>query len=357
MVRRSSAPGTTLLVIAALVAGACQSTNSASGLPSPTGSPLATGSPSLSASVIEPTSSPPSETVPPSGVSFTKKVSTKRWGDPPFKVLAIASDGGAVSYSANGSCDVGPVNGSVSIKTVGSCTITATEANHTPTATDSMTIAIEPGRPAISFGESRTRFTRDMQYPLNASTDPAIDLAYEVVHGAKGSANDEMCEIKGDALVWDKTPTAERFPQLDAFCMVKVTAKRESKNYVTPSPVQALIHIDYPNWKVHATAQTVSYADGSDPTVTVFEDTGDALGIDLSSESFLCGNASTPVAVSMGTTKYRIAVHVEDPAQYPDEVDANGAYTCTFTATALPPDWQNGSKGKASDTFILTVTP
>jgi hypothetical protein len=139
--------------------------------------------------------------------------------------------------------------------------------------------------------------------------------------------------------------------------MVRVTAARSSKNYVAPDAVQALIHIDYPVWDVHAQAQTMSFADGDTQAVTVFEDTADALGMEVAATDGPCGSASTAGKVPLGTTKYRLQVQVDDPADHPELVDANGAYTCTMHASALPSAWQHGAKGKAEATFVLTVTP
>lgn len=353
---KSTVRATVLVVAASLIASCTTST--------PTLQPTATlgASASPPSSVVASPSAVASETAPPETsqaveVTFAKSVPTKRWGDRPFKVVANASNGASVAYAAKGGCDVHASNGTVTINTVGSCTITATAADADPPVSDSLSFDIQPARPVINFGKSSTRFKRDMRYNLGATTDPRIDLAYAVVHGATGTANDGECAVDGGALVWAHQPTAGQFPSLDAFCMIRVTAAKSSKNYVTPDPVQALVHIDYPAWNVHAPAQTVSFADGATPTVTVFEDTGDALGMDVGSDDGPCGEASTQERVPLGTTRYRLQVPVDNPADHADLVDANGAYTCTMHAHALPPDWQNGAKGKADDTFLLTVTP
>jgi hypothetical protein len=290
-------------------------------------------------------------------MTWTRTVTTKQWGDKPFKVLATASNGAHVIYSADGGCDIGKSNGTVTINSAGSCVITAVAANTDPPATASLSFEIEPAHPVINFGKDSTRFQRDMRLALSATTDPEIDLSYAVVHGANGSAHDEECAIVGSSLVWAHVPSLDRFPALDAFCMVKVTAARSSKNYVAPDPVQALIHIDYPVWDVHAQAQTISFADGDTQAVTVFEDTANALGMEVDATDGPCGSASTGGKIPLGTTKYKLQVQVDDPADHPELVDANGAYTCTMHASALPSAWQHGAKGKAEVAFVLTVTP
>ena len=104
----------------------------------------------------------------------------------------------------------------------------------------------------IKFGKRETRFKRNLNYALKATSSPSIPLKYAVVHGATGTSNDEFCTTKGGALVWTKPPTIDDHPGMDAFCMVRVSAATTSKNYVTPKPVQALVHIDYPAWAVNA---------------------------------------------------------------------------------------------------------
>jgi hypothetical protein len=345
------------LLLAGVLVASCGSSTSTDQPTGPAGTSSVTVLPSVASPSEFASATPPTETTPALEVAFTKSVPTKRWGDKPFKVVATATNGARIVYTAEGGCDVGASNGTVRINAVGTCAITAEAADSDPPATDSLNFDIEPARPVIDFGKDSTRFKRDMRYALAATTDPRIDLSYEVVHGANGSANDEECAVDGAALVWAHLPNADRFPSLDAFCMVRVTATRSSKNYVTPDPVQALIHIDYPAWNVHAQSQELSFADGDTQAVTVFEDTGDALGMELDSTDGPCGSAATEEKVPLGTTKYILQVQVDNPADHPDIVDANGAYTCTMHASALPPDWQNGAKGKAEATFILTVTP
>jgi hypothetical protein len=238
---RSETRAIVLLLAVVLVASCAPST--------PTGSPTgpavtASGSvlPSLTPSPSEVRSETASETVPPLTaeaiqVTWTRTVTTKQWGDKPFKVLATASNGAHIAYSAEGGCDIGKSNGTVRINNAGSCVITATAATSDPPATASLSFEIAPAHPVIKFGKDSTRFQRDMRLALSATTDPEIDLSYAVVHGAKGSAHDEECAIDGSSLVWAHLPTLDRFPSLDAFCMVKVTAARSSKNYVAPDPV------------------------------------------------------------------------------------------------------------------------
>jgi hypothetical protein len=375
-----------ILVIAAFVAAACSASISTTSQPDQSAAaeltPIAGATsasetaPSTESSAPADTTTPgdteapstesagPPATVGPSGVRFTKTVSAKRWGDPPFTVVATAADGGSVAYSAAGPCKVGKSSGSVTVGDVGTCTLTATEVGSDPRATDTLSFAIKPARPVIHLGKQSTRFKVDLHYAIKASVDPNIDLTYELVAGS-GGLTDDWCAISGRTLGWSHPPTASDFPAVPGDCTVSVRAASTSPNYVAPAPVQAKVHIDYPAWNVHADAQTWSFANGNLATVTVFEDSGDALGIDLQPDGFLC-NLPTDgqTIVNAGHTQYTLTVEVQNPAdvqaQDPTSVDSSGAYTCTIEADGSPPDWANvpnAIKGTAKTTFTLKVTP
>jgi hypothetical protein len=283
----------------------------------------------------------------PAGITM-KKITDKRWGDPAFKASAKGSDGKPVKYAASGGCKVNGSNGTVTIQSVGKCKITASSASLGKSATTSTTFAIGQAKPVIKFGKRSTRFKRNLNYALKATSSPSIPLKYVVVHGATGTSNDEFCTTKGGALVWTKPPTIDDHPGMDAFCMVRVSAATTSKNYVTPKPVQALVHIDYPAWAVHAKAQEVSWADtiikdGSHfARVTVFEDNGAALGMDVGTLSGDCGGGTV---VKATRTTYTIDVFVVNPG------------VCTLHASAEPQDYHQGNKGIGDVDFTLTVTP
>jgi len=365
-----------ILVIAALVAAACSASISTTRQPdaSAAGEPTSPAdSTSTSETSPEDTTAPgdtgapstesagPPQTVGPSGIQFTKTVTAKRWGDPPFTVVATAADGGSVAYSATGQCKVGKSSGAVTVGDVGTCTLTATEVGSDPPATDTLSFAIKPARPVIHFGKQSTRYKSDMRYALKATTSPAIDLRYELVAGS-GDLTDDWCAIRGKALVWSHPATGDSFPDLGgaSSCTVRVRAAGTSPNWVTPDPVQAKVHIDYPAWNVHADSQTWSYAQGSVATVTVLENSGDALGIDLQPDGTLCSLPNdAQTTVNAGHTKYTLTVEVLNPADVdPASVDANGAYTCSIVADGSPPDWKNaGATGTTSTTFTLKVTP
>jgi hypothetical protein len=340
MVGRTRSMALAALLIATALAGACQASSASS---SPTSS--STNKSSASASP-----SPTSETSPtplPAGITL-KKIADKRWGDPTFKASAKGSDGKPVKYSASGGCKINASNGTVTIQSVGSCKITAKSATLGKAATVSTTFSIEKARPVIKFGKRETRFKRNLNYALKATSSPSIPLKYVVVHGAAGTSNDEFCTTKGGALVWTKPPTIDDHPGMDAFCMVRVSAATTSKNYTSPKAVQALVHIDYPAWAVHADTQKVSLADaivrdGSRyARVKVFEDNASALGMDVGTLSGDCGGGRV---VSSTRTTYTIEVFVLR------------AGDCTLHASAEPQDYHQGNKGIGDVEFTLIVTP
>jgi hypothetical protein len=282
-----------------------------------------------------------------------KAIPPKRWGDPTFKASARASDGKPVRYAASGGCTVKASTGVVTIKSVGSCRITATATTGSPPASASVTFSIDQAHPVIKFGKRETRFKRSLNYALKATATPSIPLAYKVIHGAAGTSHDEFCTVKAGALVWTKVPTNEDHPSMDAFCMVQVSAATTSKNYVTPKAVQGLVHIDYPAWKVHADNVTISWADttldanGRYAVITVFEDSGDALGMQVNGS---CGSGTTEgTTVALRTRTYRVKVYLDQP-------DGTN-YPCDLNASALPQDYQQGDSGVEQANFKLTVKP
>ena len=171
-------------------------------------------------------------------------------------------------------------------------------------------------------------------------------MKYTVIHGAKGTSNDEFCTTKGGALVWSKPPTVDDHPGMDAFCMVRVSAATTSKNYVAPKAVQALVHIDYPAWAVHADdPQKVDMIvrDGKNyARVVVYEDNGSALGMDVNGSGD-CGGGRV---VKATRTTYTIELSVEGPGT-----------TCELHASAEPQDYHQGNKGIGDVEFTLIVTP
>ena len=287
-------------------------------------------------------------------VKFTKKIPAKEWGDPAFRVAATASDGRDVTYAAKGGCRVNKSSGRVTIGSVGSCTITAAAVGADPPASASQTFAIERANPVIRFGDAITRFTRPFRYAIKASVTPEIDLRFEVLRGDPRGQNDEWCGIRGGALVFTKTPTADDFPTIPTDCVIRVSAGGTSQNYERPTPKTARIRIDYPAFAVDAAeSTTVSYGSDADQiiSITVRERSGDAFGIFTTTfTNDLCIVQSTePEPAPAGTTRYRARVEITGGPPSPGTM-----YECRLVAEAIPPDYQGG---KRSDEFSLFVEP
>ena len=181
---------------------------------------------------------------------------------------------------------------------------------------------------------------------------PGIKLGYSVIQGATGTSNDAYCAVTSDGfLVWTKKPTVDDHAAMDAKCMVRVAAAAKSANYVAPKAVEALVHIDYPSWKLNAANQSLSATQDADGlwyvTVTVNEDNGSALGVEVDGD---CGSGTTEnTNVKVGTKVFKVRVSVNDPS--------SGAYSCTMHATALPQDYHEGNTGTSDVDFKLTVKP
>jgi hypothetical protein len=329
-------PIAALLASGALFA-AC-GTSSQSGSPSATSGATTGPTPTAVAS--------PSDDSSPGAVTI-KAIPTKRWGDPAFAASATAPGGAKVTYAANGGCKVEAKSGKVTIQKVGTCTVTATADSG---GTASTKFKIEPGRPIIEFGARETRFKSALHFNLKASVDLPIPLAYKVIQDATGTVNDNFCDVTNDGfLVWTVKPTRTDHPAMDAKCMVRVSAAETSKNYSAPEPVRAIVHIMYPSWKVNAANQTrTATQDGEGRwyvTVTVNEDNGSALGMDVSGD---CGSGDTnDQNIKAGTTVYKVRVYVNDPT--------SGTYSCTMHASALPQDYHQGNAGTSDVDFTLTV--
>ncbi len=347
-----------LVVGAAFLAGACQA-----GAPtdSPPGGQTTGGpeqaeseSPETSADAAPDTSPDESSATGSSdaGVVVTiKSIGTRRWGDDNVKASGTASDGEPLKYTASGDCEVNGKSGAVDLIKTGSCTITATTTASAPPVSASARFKIDPARPVIHFGAKHITFRRALSYRLAATVSPSIPLRFEVIRGASGTSNDSYCAAKDGRLVWTRTPTVARHPSVPAACMVRVSAAKTSDNYVAPKPVQALVSIGYPTWKVDASNQTVSLAaiarsDGTHHAkVKVSEDTGDTLGMLLNpnGDAGPCDLSSTGEA--KGTNSFTFDVLV------------TGTGVCHLEAQAEPQDWDFQGKGTSVADFTLTVKP
>ena len=200
MIRRKSAGHAAVILVAATLLGGCQASaespsattatsNGSSPAAASTGvepSPQASAEaasdsvgPSAAASAAASDSVGPSPAASAAAATLTiKKISTKRWGDAPFKATAAASDGAPVRFGGSGGCTVDPLSGRVTIKAVGTCTVTATAKAGDKTLGASATFTIEPAQPVIKFGARETRFKSNLHFALNAISVPGIKLGY-----------------------------------------------------------------------------------------------------------------------------------------------------------------------------------
>lgn len=356
MIRVRVAGPIVAVALGAILTQACATTNQGSATPS-NGGPAQSSIASEAASTGVAASTGPvasasggaAGTTTPAALTM-KSIPTKRWGDPAFTASVKGPQGAPVAFSASGGCKVDPKSGKVTIQSVGSCTVTATAGSGGSSLVASAKFKIEPGKPVIKFGARETRFRSALHLDLNASVSPKIKLAYKVIRGASGTANDQYCAVTSDGfLVWTQQPTVDEHPALDAYCMVRVSAAGSSDNWVTPKSVQGLVHIGYPSWKVNAPDQTLTAkqdVEGWYVIVTVNEDNGSALGIDIFGD---CGSGSTEgQAIKAGTKTYKVRVNVNDPN--------GGTYSCNLHASALPQDYHQGNAGTSDTDFKLTVT-
>jgi hypothetical protein len=288
----------------------------------------------------------------PATVSFVTPVPKSTWGAS-FTVEAEATDGSAITYSAEGDCSVNETSGKVKAESVGTCKITAAAVDADPPISATQNFNIAKAKPVIHFDDASTRFARPFKYQLKVSVTPDIPLKMVVDLDAAGGNNDEFCTIKNGALVFNKTPTADDFPQIPAVCVVKVSGSG-AKNYEAPKAVSRKITIDLAAFDVDAReAFNVDYSDdGGVLTFTVRENSGDAFGLNVESDDFHCVVASTtPEKSPAGNTRYKVTVELQDPdGDPPDEVP----YKCPMTASAQPPDYQGG---KPADKFVINVVP
>jgi hypothetical protein len=331
-----------VLAVVAIVSG-CSAAAPSVAPESSTSSASAATSPSSTVASASAGSASPSRAGEAVTVKFLKAVPPKRWGDPPFKVTAQASNKAKLSYAAAGPCSVDRTDGVVTIRNVGTCTVTATTATG-PTVKASLAVEIARAHPSIRFTSRSVRYTRPFVYRLAATVAPSIPLSYRLI--AAGSGDD--CRLQSGRLT-----LAGVQPNLRQDCIVEASAAGTSSAYDPPTPVRATIHVDFPSWNVDAISKTVTY-DPANPTVkvTVRETSGDALGIDVSTtgDTFQCQPQSvTPASPPpAGTTTYSVVLRVDEPPA--------GGYTCTMEATALPPDYFDPG-GKSKDAFTVTVKP
>ncbi len=308
----------------------------------------ATASASASASGSTASESPSSDPTSsgPVTVSFVSPVPKPTWGAS-FTVEAEASDGTPIAYSADGGCSVDATTGKVRAEAVGTCKITADTVEADPPAASTLVFNVAKAKPVIKFGDDSTRFARPFKHTLDVNVTPDIPLKMEVVVGAQGGNNDEFCTIKSGALVFNPTPTADDFPQIPAVCVVKVSGTG-TKNYEAPKAVSRKITINLAAFDVNA-REDINVdlsADGDVVTFPVRENSGDAFGINVSSDDFECEVLSTtPDPAPAGTKLYQSQVRLQDTGV---------AYDCAMTAQAVPPDYQGG---KFKDDFTIHVVP
>jgi hypothetical protein len=114
----------------------------------------------------------------------------KTYGDADFTVIATASSGLPVSFSASGNCEV---NGDlVSITGAGSCTITASQAGdevYAAAADVEQTFGIAKADQTIDFGALADATYGDADFTVSASASSGLPVSYS----ASGN-----CEVNGD---------------------------------------------------------------------------------------------------------------------------------------------------------------
>lgn len=312
---------------------------------------ISTGtSPSIATSSTDPSAEPSADAsveptaIPSALVKFSKKIPDKQWGDPAFNAIATAASGANVKYSAKG-CKIDPSSAKVTIGAVGTCTITATATLGDQTGQASVSFAIKPAHPVISFVALNVTFQRPFKaFPLRASSKPPIKLKYRVI--PTGKDMDDFCAVTSSgALIFKRVPTLAKFPQLDGDCQVEVSAAETSSNYTTPQPRTRTIRVRKPVFDVQGQSRgPLTIAVETTVSMTILENSGDALGMRVEISNDPGGNCSDPSdPVASGRTKYTFTVKVKA-----------GSYSCEFKAQAQPQDWQGDG---FEDIFRLTVKP
>ncbi len=284
-------------------------------------------------------------------MSFAGAVPAKRWGDPPFKVAATATGGARVTYAAVGGCAVDASTGTVTIRSVGKCSLTASIPGGGSGSKDTLTFAIAKAHPTIKFSSASVVFRRPFKaLRLGATTDPAIPLQYRVL--PTGFDIDDFCTVTpAGALTLSPAPTPTKFPQLDADCLIEVRAAATSPNYDPPAPKRARIHVLKPQFTVRAPSVTRTRPGSGRVTVVVREDSGAAMGMivqdapDTASPGQCTYVATAPAIPAPGTHQFTVTIEV---------AAASSTYVCSLLAQAQPPDWQGGH---FEDAFQLTVQP
>jgi len=182
-------------------------------------------------------------------ISFAP-VGAKRYLDPAFKVTATATSQLPVTYTASGACSVAPTTGVVTIKSAGTCTVTASRAADSTwaSATRSLAIAVAKAPQKITFADRQVDFGRFEHHRLWA-TAPNASIRYNLVpprtaatRGSGGMYSHPRCQLKGSVLSFTDRDDGYH-EMLPSYCYVRAIGTSTSPNFDKPERTMASIHI------------------------------------------------------------------------------------------------------------------
>lgn len=104
---------------------------------------------------------------------------SKQYGDPPFVISATSSSGLQVSFSASGACSV--TSSTVTIKTAGTCVVTANQAGDAtfgPAPAVPQSLAILKANQTISFGPLPLKRFGDPPFTVAATTSSGLTVTF-----------------------------------------------------------------------------------------------------------------------------------------------------------------------------------
>ena len=227
--------------------------------PSPTSSTSSPPPPSSSSSPPPPASSsspqPPSSSSSPQPPLKTQTISfapvgAKRYLDRAFTVTATATSRLPVTYAASGACSVARSTGVVTIRSAGTCTVTASRAADTTwaSATRSLAIPVAKAPQKITFADKRVDFGRFEQHKLWA-TAPNASITYKLVPPRTAATRDSggmyshpRCQLKGSVLSFTDRD-GDYHAMLPGVCYVWASGTSTSPNFDKPERKMASIDI------------------------------------------------------------------------------------------------------------------
>jgi hypothetical protein len=182
-------------------------------------------------------------------ISFAP-VGAKRYLDPAFRVTATATSQLPVTYTASGACSVAPTTGVVTIKSSGTCTVTASRAADRTwaSATRSVAIAVAKAPQKITFADRQVDFGRFEQHRLWA-TAPNASITYQLVpprtaatRGSGGMYSHPRCQLRGSVLSFTDRD-GDYHSMLPGYCYVWALGTSTSANFENPERKMASIAI------------------------------------------------------------------------------------------------------------------